>query len=65
MLGQEVGSLSGQVTGQRVLPSDHGPKVETIFTISGETLGVDVTSRELLNQSRRPCSGRELRVPSG
>jgi hypothetical protein len=40
VLGQDLGVLSGKVTGQRVLPSDDAPKVETSFEVSGDFGGV-------------------------
>ena len=43
MLGEQVGVLTGPVTGQRVLGSGEGPKVETSFEASGEFAGVGTT----------------------
>jgi hypothetical protein len=44
MLGDMVGELQGQITGQRVLPGEHGlpPTVETSYAATGELLGVPV-----------------------
>ncbi|GAA4849290.1 hypothetical protein [Kitasatospora terrestris] len=44
MLGDLIAEERGQVTGQRVVPGDHGlsPTVETSFTGSGTLLGVTV-----------------------
>jgi hypothetical protein len=40
-LGREVGSLSGKVTGTRVLPPEGGrPRVEVSFDAAGDLLGV-------------------------
>jgi hypothetical protein len=43
MLGDQIGVLTGRVTGQRILASDEGPKVETTFEVSGELGGVAST----------------------
>lgn len=44
MLGAQVGTLRGRVTGQRVLPSaGSAAKVEISFEISGTLLGIKVT----------------------
>ena len=44
MLGDKVGELQGQVTGQRYLPQVDGqPKMEVTFTTTGTLLGVSVT----------------------
>jgi len=43
MLGDKLGELRGDVTGQRVLPSAGGPKVETSFQVTGQLTGVDIT----------------------
>ncbi len=44
MLGDKLGEMQGQVTGQRVLPSEGGgPKVETTFQISGMILETETT----------------------
>ncbi len=40
MLGERIGDGKGQVTSQRVLPSDGGPKMETSFRSQGTLLGV-------------------------
>ncbi len=41
MLGEKIGSESGKVTSQRVLPSHGGgPKIETTFQSTGTILGV-------------------------
>jgi hypothetical protein len=41
MLGEKIGSESGKVTSQRVLPNHGGdPKIETSFQSSGTLLGV-------------------------
>jgi hypothetical protein len=41
MLGEKIGSESGKVTSQRVLPSHGGgPKMETTFQATGTVLGV-------------------------
>ena len=43
MLGDQVGMFRGKVTGQRVLPSAEGPRVETTNELSGELGGVAAT----------------------
>ncbi|SEK93566.1 hypothetical protein [Streptacidiphilus jiangxiensis] len=45
MLGDLIGEEQGQVTAQRVVPSEHGlpPTVESSFQASGTLLGVTVT----------------------
>lgn len=43
MLGDKVGELSGRVTGQRVLASEEGPRVETSFEVTGEFGGMAST----------------------
>ncbi|MCZ7356452.1 MAG: hypothetical protein O8C66_03180 [Candidatus Methanoperedens sp.] len=44
MLGEMIGELHGEMTGQRVLSYDGpGPKVETSVKQSGKLLGMDVT----------------------
>jgi len=44
MLGEKLGELRGNVTGQRILPPEgSGPKVETTFQISGSILEVQTT----------------------
>ncbi len=44
MLGEKLGEMHGNVTGQRVLPSEGGnPKVETSFEIHGTLLETEMT----------------------
>lgn len=43
MLGEKIGTLTGTVTGQRVLPSEDGPQVETSFEVKGDFGGVGTT----------------------
>jgi hypothetical protein len=43
MLGEKLGEFHGKVTGQRVLPPEKGPKVETSFELSGTMCGVAST----------------------
>ncbi|WP_037607343.1 hypothetical protein [Streptacidiphilus rugosus] len=45
MLGDLIGEEQGQITAQRVLPSEHGlpPSVESTFQASGRLLGVTIT----------------------
>lgn len=44
MLGEKLGEIHGQVTGQRVLPPVDGqPKTEVSYTATGTLLGVSVT----------------------
>ena len=43
MLGDQVGMFRGKVTGQRVLPSAEGPRVETTNERSGELDGAAAT----------------------
>jgi hypothetical protein len=45
MLGEKIIEGQGQLTGNRVLPNDHGPgvKVEASYQIAGKILGVDAT----------------------
>lgn len=43
MLGDKLGTLTGKVTGQRVMPSEDRPTVETSFEASGHFAGVDTT----------------------
>ena len=43
MLGDEIGTFTGRLTGQRVLPSDGGPpRVETSFEADGQLLEIPV-----------------------
>jgi hypothetical protein len=43
MLEEKLGEFHGKVTGQRVLPSEQGPKVETSFETQGTLCGVEAT----------------------
>ena len=43
MLGDKIYEGTGKVTGQRVLSTEGGPKVETSFADAGKLLGVDAT----------------------
>jgi hypothetical protein len=43
MLREKIGEVRGKVTGQRVLPSDGNPKMETAFEVSGMLYGVELT----------------------
>ena len=44
MLGEKIGTESGKVTSQRVLPNPGGgPKMETSFQTTGSLLGVQMT----------------------
>ncbi|MGA7006589.1 MAG: hypothetical protein WBY28_05885 [Nitrososphaeraceae archaeon] len=42
MLGEFIGELKGEITGQRVLSVD-GPKMETSICASGNLMGAQVT----------------------
>jgi hypothetical protein len=43
MLGEQIGELTGQITGMRVLPDEgHGANVEVSFQQSGTLLGAHV-----------------------
>ena len=39
MLGEKLGEFHGKVTGQRILPSEQRPKVETSFERRGTLCG--------------------------
>lgn len=43
MLGDKIGSFVGRTTGQRVLPSAEGPRVEITAELTGELGGVPAT----------------------
>lgn len=43
VLGEKIGRLTGQVTGQRVLEAEDTPKVETTFEVQGDLSGVATT----------------------
>jgi hypothetical protein len=43
MLGDKVGAFTGKTTGQRVLPSSDGPRVEVTAELTGELGGVAAT----------------------
>lgn len=43
MLGEMIGELKGKVTGNRVLPAECCPKIESSFQDIGKVLGIDVT----------------------
>jgi hypothetical protein len=55
MLGDKIGTESGKVTAQRVLPSaGGGPRMETSFQASGTLLGVQATDTGTYWSSVRP-----------
>jgi hypothetical protein len=61
-LGQEVGSLSGKVTGTRVLPPTDGqPKVEVSFEADGELNGVQ--AHVVRAQNLGNVAGQDLGAP--
>jgi len=54
MLGEKVGAFTGKTTGQRVLPSVDGPRVETTNELTGELGGVPATWLATYNAMVRP-----------
>ena len=54
MLGEQIGEVRGKVTGQRTLPFDGGPRVETSFETSGTFYGVAVTMMGTYQSTVRP-----------
>ena len=55
MLGEKIGQESGNVTGQRVLPSAGGPpRMETSFQAAGSILGIAHTTRGTYQSYMRP-----------
>jgi hypothetical protein len=55
MLGEQIGELTGQITGMRVLPDEgHGAKVEVSFQQSGTLLGVHVNDMGTYVSVTRP-----------
>ena len=66
MLGAKLGELRGNVTGQRILPSDGpGPKVETTFQISGTILEVECTMMGTYWSTVRPDGTLYGECPAG
>ena len=58
MLGEIIGEMKGNVSGQRVTDVE-GPTIETSISASGSLRGVQVT--ELLTYIASPSSNRMLR----
>jgi hypothetical protein len=55
MLGEKIGEGAGQVTSQRVLPSEGGgPRIETSFQAKGTLLGIEETERGTYIAEARP-----------
>lgn len=54
MLGDKVGAFIGKTTGQRVLPSTDGPRVEITAELTGELGGVAATWLATYNSTIRP-----------
>ena len=55
MLGEQIGEVTGQITGMRVLPDEgHGAKVEVSFQQSGTLLGVHVNDMGTYVSVTRP-----------
>ncbi|MEZ0066997.1 hypothetical protein ABIA32_003010 [Streptacidiphilus sp. MAP12-20] len=56
MLGDLIGEEQGQITVQRVLPSEHGlpPAVESTFQASGTLLGVTISDMGTYTGQLRP-----------
>jgi hypothetical protein len=55
MLGEQIGEVTGQITGMRVLPDEgHGAKVEVSFQQSGTLLGVHVNDMGTYISVTRP-----------
>jgi hypothetical protein len=54
MLGEPTGELRGKRTGRRVLPAEHGFKIEVSFEDAGKLLGVDVQEVATYCSSPRP-----------
>ena len=54
MLGDKVGAFTGRTTGQRVLPSADGPRVETTTEQTGELGGVAATWLATYTSTFRP-----------
>ncbi len=54
MLGDNLGEETGKITGQRVLPSDGPPTVETSFQAAGSICGVNHTTIGTYQATMRP-----------
>jgi len=55
MLGEQIGELTGQITGTRVLPDEgHGAKVEVSFQQTGTLLGVHINDMGTYISVTRP-----------
>jgi hypothetical protein len=55
MLGEQIGEVTGQITGMRVLPDEgHGAKVEVSFQQTGTLLGVHVNDMGTYVSVTRP-----------
>jgi hypothetical protein len=54
MLGEQIGTEHGNVTGYRILPSEMGPKVEVSFQAAGTILGVEHSTLATYVSRMRP-----------
>ena len=54
MLGDKIGEETGKITGQRVLPRDGAPTVETSFQATGTIYGVIHTTIATYRATMRP-----------
>jgi hypothetical protein len=54
MLGEQIGTERGKVTGYRILRSETGPKVEVSFQATGQILGVDHSTMGTYTSMMRP-----------
>ena len=55
MLGEQIGEVTGQITGMRVLPDEgHGAKVEVSFQQTGTLLGAHVNDMGTYISVTRP-----------
>jgi hypothetical protein len=54
MLGEQIGTESGKVTGYRILRSEMGPQVEVSFQAAGQILGIDHSTMGTYTSTIRP-----------
>jgi hypothetical protein len=54
MIGEQIGTEQGKVTGYRILPSDAGPKVEVSFQAAGTILRVGHSTLGTYTSKMRP-----------
>jgi hypothetical protein len=54
MIGEKVQEVTGKVTSNRVIPAEHGIKVETSYQASGRLLGVETSELGSYTAQMRP-----------